>query len=207
MAVLLFNLPLVAAAVSFGPGLLAIVAVETFTIARREKLPLKRVVMPVLGANILSSIAGIAFSLGMAMMPYLDTEGWETKLLASAVVIILFLVGFATTTVLKKLTSWACGVGWLWGLLWLLMLVVGVMIIGVMNTPLNEWMKLLLSIAYFAIGWVMSWVTEGACLARLLPNPGVHLGQSIAIANLRSYAYVAIPIILLVFLRVIYLSR
>ncbi|HEY9689596.1 MAG TPA: hypothetical protein V6D46_06345 [Coleofasciculaceae cyanobacterium] len=207
MAVPLFHLPLVASLISFGLGLFGIVAVETLTIARREKLPLSRVLMPVFGANILSSIAGMAFTLGMAMIPYLNDGGWETTFIGSLVLIILILVGFATQTSLKKLTPWPSGSRWLWGVLWLLMLIVGVMIIGVINTALNWWLKIPLAIAYFAIGWIMSWVTEGACLAKLLPNPGIHLGQSIAIANLRSYVYVAIPIIFFVFLRTIHLVR
>lgn len=203
MAVGLFHLPMFASLISFGWGLVAIVVLEVVTIARREKLSFWRVGYSVLGANLVSSITGIAFSFSLTSVPFLSYGDHVMRSLTVVLIGCLGLMGLSTHSALSQLTPWRVGSRWLWVLFWPLNLVIALVIIGIINAPLPIALKILSAFIYFMMGWFMSWAIEGACLAKWLPNPSPHLGQSIAIANLRSYAYLVVPLTLAIYFHAI----
>jgi hypothetical protein len=67
----------------------------------------------------------------------------------------------------------------------------------------NNWVLQLLATAiYYSVGLVLSIVVESFWLSRRLLEKTATLGQTMLIANVRSYAYIAIPItIFLLFLK------
>lgn len=201
MAVSLFNLPLFASFISFGWGLVAIIAIEAITILKRETYSSKRVWIAVTGANLVSSITGLIFSFGLVVIPFLNYgDDWNRRI-TFVLIGCLGLMGLTTHDALRQLTPWSVGWRWLWLLFWPFNLVLALVIIGIINAKFPFWIELFCAFAYFMIGWAMSWAIEGACLAKWLPNPSVHLGRSIAIANLRSYAYVVIPLVIGLYLQ------
>lgn len=203
MAVGLFHLPMFASLISFGWGLVAIIVLESITISRREKLSFWRVGLAVLGANVISSITGIVFSFGLTSVPFLSYGDDWTRSITIIILLCLGLLGLSTHSALSQLTPWQFGSRWLWLLFWPLNLVIALVIIGILNAPLPIGLKIPCAFLYFMMGWFMSWAVEGACLAQWLPNRSVHLGQSIAIANLRSYAYLVVPLTLAIYFHAI----
>jgi hypothetical protein len=203
MAVGLFHLPMFASLISFGWGLVAIIVLESITIARREKLSFWRVGLAVLGANVVSSITGIIFAFGLTGVPFLTYGDHWNRTIIIAILVCLGLMGIPTHWTLSQLTPWRVGPRWLWLLFWPLNLVIALLIFGIINAPLSVVLKVPCAFLYFMMGWFMSWAIEGTCLAKWLPNRSVHLGQSIAIANLRSYAYLAVPLTLAIYFHAI----
>ena len=57
-------------------------------------------------------------------------------------------------------------------------------------------LQILAFIIFLPVGFFLSIVSEGFCVVRFLPQPSSTLGMTILVMNLRSYAYVAIPITL-----------
>ena len=67
MAVPLFYLPLVASVVSFGIGLFLIILLEAWTLVQRENLEFWRSIRLVIGANLLSTLAGFGVVMALTL--------------------------------------------------------------------------------------------------------------------------------------------
>lgn len=206
--VLLLDLPLIASIVSFGVGLLLIIGVESITLAQRERLNQVKSIQISTVANLFSTVVGLFFVLGLASLPYASVNIYLMLGL-----FFLFL-GVISTHFFKQIHlrafSWYPIV---WGTVWFLSLFLESILIRLINSL--DWttitipvfsnfsldfhtniLQLLAFIIFLSVGFFLSIVSEGFCLVRFLPQPSSTLGMTILVMNLRSYAYVAIPITL-----------
>jgi hypothetical protein len=196
MAVPYLYLPFTASFFSFGIGFVLIVLLEAWILARRENLQFRRSVWLVTVANLHSTVAGIVFSIALTALPSMlnfPMSGGNWIFLPLAIVIWLSL-GDGTAKCLKDLTKLWSGNSLIWGLVWVIILFAEFFFIGLVNTTNNKVLKLLVTAIYFSVGFAMSIVVEGAYLSRSLPEKSATLGKTLLIANVRSYAYIAIPI-------------
>lgn len=206
--VLLLDLPLIASIVSFGVGLLLIIGVESITLAQRERLNQVKSIQISTVANLFSTVVGLFFVLGLASLPYASLNIYLMLGL-----FFLFL-GVISTHFFKQIHlrafSWYPIV---WGTVWFLSLFLESILIRLINSlnwttitiPISSnfsldfytnILQLLAFIIFLSVGFFLSIVSEGFCLVRFLPQPSSTLGMTILVMNLRSYAYVAIPITL-----------
>ena len=212
MAIWLLQVPLSAGLISYGLGLVAIVLLESFILSQREQLPLGKAIRLSLGANLISLIMGILVILGIGGLPY--GAGWWL-LVPACFLLIGFSQGFFAHLKLRSphfdwlISPWPGTI--LWGIFWFGTLLAGLLLISIVPTinpvttaggsfpdpgvPLYiNALQLLAVTAFLAIGFTISLITEGFYLGQFLPKPSPNLGQTTLIMNLRSYAYIAVPI-------------
>ncbi len=216
MAIWLLQVPLSAGLISYGVGVVAIALLEGFILSGREKLALRRSLVAAGWANLCSLALGLLVIMGFAALPY---SILGKLFLAIAYVL---LIGFSSVSVpyfqFDNLRPYPAGrilvQLLIWGGSWFVILSSSLWLITVINT-LNpgtvsgktfpdtnvpfyvNFLQLLAVMLFVAIGFAMSVVSEGFCLMRLLPEVSEHLWQTVVVMNLRSYAYVAIPITLI----------
>lgn len=210
--VLLLDLPLIASIVSFGIGLLFIIGVESMTLAHREHLNRVKSIQISTVANLFSTVVGFFFVLGLASLPYASLT------IYLMLGLFFLLLGAISTHFLKRIRLQAFS--WhpiVWGIVWFLTLFLEATLISLVNS-LN-WTIVTISISpnfsiqlytnilqifafiiFLSVGFFLSIVLEGFCVVRFLPQLSSSLGMTILIMNLRSYAYVAIPITLVLWL-------
>ncbi|MDJ1175918.1 hypothetical protein [Roseofilum capinflatum] len=188
---LLFPLPLFASLVSFGAGFLLILVCEALTLHKRETIVAWYAFRLVTEANLLSTLAGAAV-LFFFFIGFFDISIslWTNP--------ILFLsIGFSTACFLKRFTYLKHRSPLFWSGVWIVLLYVDgllLVVLGVNTEGLFLTLLKFLGVAvYFAIGFFLSLIVEGAWLGWRLP-PGKTLGKTLLIMNLRSYAYIVIPI-------------
>ena len=206
--VVLLNLPLIASIASFGIGLLFIIGIESITLAQREHLKRFKSIQILTVANLFSTLVGVFFILGVTYLAYLSLD---TYLIVG---LFLILFGSLSTHFFKRIHLKAFSLNpLLWSILWFLILLLEVTLIGFINSlnwttvtvPIftnfrvefyTNILQILAFIIFLSVGFFLSVVSEGFCLVRFLPQPSSTLGMTILVMNLRSYAYVAIPITL-----------
>jgi hypothetical protein len=205
MAVGLFYLPFAASVISFGVGFLLIVWLEAWILVRRENLQLWHSVRLVTEANLLSTLAGIGVVLTLAGLPYelnfqyMGNFSWLFWLIVATVCLGL---GVCTAGSLKHLSKFWSGHFLIWSIVWAIILFAELTLIGLVNSTHNWVLQLLATAIYYSVGLVLSIVVESFWLSRRLSEKTATLGQTMLIANVRSYAYIAIPItIFLLFLK------
>lgn len=209
MAVLLLPLPLFASLVSYGLGMVAIIGLETAVVVRRSFLGVRQALVLVAVGNLLSLMAGLVFALGMAAMPYLSYGSGGMAVLNGLVMGLTGLTvvgtGLASATTLAWLGPGKARSRWRWVgggvLVWAIIFFGLFILLAAVGAVQPLWLKLPLAWLYFGIGWIMSWVIEAAWIGlgcrRSLTRPQLQrLMKTVAIANLRSYAYLAVPITL-----------
>lgn len=216
MAVLLLPLPLFASLVSFGFGMVAIITLETVVVARRSSLGRKRAFELVASGNLISLLAGLIVALGMAALPYVSLRSndplWLTNYCVMGLTALTVgLTGLASAATLFWLREgrprsphrrrWAIGRSLLGVLGWAIIFLGLFFLLAAVGAVQPLWLKLPLAWVYFVIGWTMSWVIESAwvglwCRRSLTQTQLSQLMKTVAIANLRSYAYIAVPITL-----------
>jgi hypothetical protein len=210
--VLLLDLPLIASIFSFGIGLLFIIGVESMTFAQRERLNRVKSIQISTVANLFSIVVGLFFVLGLASLPY---ASFNIYLMLG--LFFLFL-GVLSTHFLKRINLQVFSFHPIvWGILWFLILFLEAILITFINSlnwttvtvPIfqdfsldfhTNILQIFAFIIFLSVGFFLSVVSEGFCLVRFLPQPSSTLGMTILIMNLRSYAYVAIPITLVLWL-------
>lgn len=214
MAVGMFSLPLFASIVSFGLGLVAIVVLEARILAQRTGLGHGRSLWLMAVANFWSFLAGLGFTLGATVLPFL---GYGSNSLELRFIIALWFgsiaaAGLGTATTRQVWRGRAIGSWRRWAergfalLVWLLGWMAIFVAIAVINDrSLSPILHTLIAILYFGLGWVLSWTIEAAwivsrCRAEVSAGAGRSLIKTVAIANLRSYAYIAVPITIGLFL-------
>ncbi|HBB33898.1 MAG TPA: hypothetical protein DDZ80_29995 [Cyanobacteria bacterium UBA8803] len=215
MAVWLIQVPLGAGFISYGLGLIAIALLEGWILARREYLPLKRAMLLSGLANLCSVTIGFLVIMGLAALPY---SAISYLFLGLVVLLLVFfsrrlfssiaLPCFNKYPFIGKLIELA-----VWGLIWFGVLLISLILIGIVNqiNPATvagvafpdpnvpfyvNLLQLLAVVCFLAIGFAMSLVSEGFCIAQVLSKSSRELWRTILIMNLRSYAYIAIPITL-----------
>ena len=221
MAVPFFYLPLIASIFSFGIGFILLVLLETWILKQRESVLLGRSFRLVAEANLLSTLAGLAVVIIMTGLPSLfilptpsDLLVWNVflwYLLFWGILILFFLgVGICTAGFLKRLTPFGRGNFILWGVAWMVVLFADLVLLGIIGeivyTPglLITGLKLLGVATYFSIGFILSLVIEGFWLARHLSKTST-LGTTILLMNIRSYAYIVIPITIAILIEKLHL--
>ncbi|MBD2127731.1 hypothetical protein NDI39_28470 [Microcoleus sp. ZQ-A2] len=206
--VVLLDLPLIASIASFGIGLLFIIGVESITLAQREHLNRFKSIQILTVANLFSTLVGVFFIFGVASLGY---PALYTYLILG---LFLILLGALSTYFFKRINlKYLTLNSIIWGILWFLILFVEVILIDFINS-LNwttvtvkifpnfsidfytNLLQVLAFIIFLSVGFFLSIVSEGFCVVRSLPQPSPTLGMTILVMNLRSYAYVAIPITL-----------
>ncbi|MBD2015429.1 hypothetical protein H6F96_15820 [Microcoleus sp. FACHB-53] len=206
--VVLLNLPLIASIASFGIGLLFIIGIESITLAQREHLNRFKSIQILTVANLFSTLVGVFFIFGVASLGY---PSLVTYLILGLFVL---LFGSLSTHFFKRIHLKAFSLNpLLWGILWFLILFLEVTLIRFINSlnwttvtvPIftnfsvefyTNILQILAFIIFLSVGFFLSVVSEGFCLVRFFPQPSSTLGMTILVMNLRSYAYVAIPITL-----------
>lgn len=205
MAVGLFYLPLAASVISFGVGFFLIVWLEAWILVRRENLQFWHSVRLVTQANLLSTLAGIGVVITLTGLPFelggspLGNLSWIFWLIVATLVLGL---GVCTAGSLKHLTKFWSGHFLIWSIVWVMILFAELTLIGLVNSTNNWVLQLLATAIYYSVGLVLSIVVESFWMSRRLSQITATLGQTMLIANVRSYAYIAIPItIFLLFLK------
>ena len=103
---------------------------------------------------------------------------------------------------LKHLTRFWSGQFLIWSVVWVMIVFAELTLIGLVNSTNNWVLQLLATSIYYSVGLVVSIVVESFWVSRRLSEKTATLGQTMLIANVRSYAYIAIPItIFLLFLK------
>lgn len=202
MAVPLFSLPLFASVVSFGAGFLLILLCEAWTLHKRETIAAWRAFRWVTEANLLSTLAGVAVVLLFTGRPFVFSplgDRVQTSLFLGIALIFFLGIGFSTAYFLKRFTSLQRSYPLFWSGVWIVLLFVDLLLLGALGNIVYAKglflrpLKFLGVAVYFAIGFLLSLITEGAWLGWRLPE-GKTLSKTLLIMNLRSYAYIAIPI-------------
>jgi hypothetical protein len=202
MGVLLLDLPLAASIVSYGIGFLLIVLLESWILAQRENLRFWHSIRLLTGANLVSTLAGVGVVIALAGLPMAFSFRGNESLVVWLILLSLCLgLGVCTAESLKYLTQLWSGHFLLWGIVWAVIILAELLLIGVVNSSNNQVLQLLATAIYLMVGFVLSVVVEGFWLSRYLPYKSNTLGQTLLIANLRSYAYIAIPITIFLLLR------
>jgi len=205
MAVGLFYLPLAASVISFGVGFFLIVWLEVWILRRRENLQLWRSVRLVTEANLVSTLAGIGVVITLTGLPF-ELGGFPLRnfswLFWLIVVTLCLGLGVCTAGSLKHLTKFWSGHFLIWSIVWAMILFAELVLIDLVNSTKNWVLQLLATAIYYSVGIVLSIVVESFWVSRRLSVKTTNLGQTMLIANVRSYAYIAIPItIFLLFLK------
>lgn len=205
MAVGLFYLPLAASVISFGVGFFLIVWLEAWILVRRENLQFWHSVRLVTEANLLSTLAGIGVVITLAVLPF-ELGGFQQEnfsLLFWLIVATVCLgLGVCTAGSLKHLTQFWSGHFLIWSIVWAMIFFAELALIDLVNSTKNWVLQLLATAIYYSVGLVLSIVVESFWVSRRLSEKTTTLGQTMLIANVRSYAYIAIPITLfLLFLK------
>ncbi len=205
MAVGLFYLPLAASVISFGVGFFLIVWLEAWILVRRENVQFWHSVRLVTQANLLSTLAGIGVVITLTGLPFelggspLENFSWIFWLIVATLCLGL---GVSTAGTLKHLTKFWSGHFLIWSIVWAMILFTELVLIGLVNSTNNWVLQLLATAIYYSVGLVLSVVVESFWVSRRLSEKTATLGQTMLIANVRSYAYIAIPItIFLLFLK------
>ncbi len=205
MAVVLFYLPVAASVISFGVGFFLIVWLEAWLLIRRENLQLWHSVRLVTQANLLSTLAGIGVVIILSGLPYelnIRYMGSFSLIFWLIVATLCWGLGVCTADSLKHLTKFWSGHFLIWSIVWAMILFAELALIGLVNSTNNWVLQLLATAIYYSVGLVLSIVVESFWLSRRLLEKTATLGQTMLIANVRSYAYIAIPItIFLLFLK------
>ncbi|WP_333474931.1 hypothetical protein [Allocoleopsis sp.] len=206
--VILLDLPLIASIASFGIGLLFIIGVESITLAKREHLSRFKCIQISTVANLFSTVVGLFFVLGLASLPYASLN------IYLMLGLFFLLLGALSTHFLKRIHLQAFS--WhpiVWGTLWFLSLFLESILIKFINSlnwqtvtvPIfssfsidfhTNSLQIVAFVIFLSVGFFLSLVSEGFCIVRFLSQPSSTLGMTILVMNLRSYAYVAIPITL-----------
>jgi hypothetical protein len=210
--VVLLDLPLIASIASFGIGLLFIIGIESITLAQREHLKRFKSIQILTVANLFSTLVGVFFILGLASL--VDPSLYTYLILG----LFFILLGALSTHFFKRIRlNFLTLNPLLWGILWFLILVVEIMLVRFINSlnwtsvtvPIfsnfsidfyTNILQVLAFIIFLSVGFFLSIVSEGFCVVRSLPQPSPTLGMTILVMNIRSYAYVAIPITLVLWL-------
>lgn len=206
--VVLLDLPLIASIASFGIGLLFIIGVESITLAQREHLNRFKSIRILTIANLFSTLIGLFFVLGVTILPSYSLY------LYLILGLFLILLGVVSTHFFKRINLKYLSLNPLtWSILWFLILFVEVILIDFINSlnwttvtvPIasklsvdfyTNILQILAFVIFLSVGFFLSLVSEGFCVVRFLPQPSSTLGMTILVMNLRSYAYVAIPVTL-----------
>ncbi|HEY9652933.1 MAG TPA: hypothetical protein V6C95_19915 [Coleofasciculaceae cyanobacterium] len=197
MAVGLFYLPLAASVISFGVGFILIVWLEAWILVRRENLQFWRSVRLVTEANLWSTLAGIGVVITLTGLPFelggfpLGSFSWLFWLIVAT---LCFGLGVFTAGSLKRLTKFWSGHSLIWSIVWAMIFFGELALISLVNSTNNWILQLLATAIYYSVGLVLSIVVESYWVSRRLSEITATLGQTLLIANVRSYAYIAIPI-------------
>ncbi|CAN1209976.1 hypothetical protein TUMEXPCC7403_07245 [Tumidithrix helvetica PCC 7403] len=214
MAVWLLQIPLSAGIISYGLGLIGIVTLEGFILAKREQVHLGKAILFSGLANLCSLVMGFLVIMGIAGLPYGAT--WIPMAIAYFLLVIFSWLFFSKKRsqdsiippLLLSLLG-LCG----WGLIWFCGLICSLFLLGsvgvlnpatVAGKPFPDLsvpfyvniLQLLGVVVFLGIGFAMSVVSEGFCITKLLSNSSDKLKRTVLIMNLRSYGYIAIPITL-----------
>lgn len=214
-AIVLLQIPIVVGFISYGTGLLGIALLEGFILSKREKLNLGKSIAVSGLANSCSLLLGILMTMGLAALPY-GVLG-----ISSLGILYTLLIFFSWSSVpyfqlqnlnlhskLRPVIRLA-----IWSIIWFVAIVGSFQLIFIVNqlnpstvggvrfpdpnvSFLVNGLQLLTVILFLAIGFSTSVVSEAFCLIRLLPQPSTTVWRTALIMNLRSYAYIAVPITL-----------
>ncbi|MDX2217286.1 MAG: hypothetical protein SFY66_28725 [Oculatellaceae cyanobacterium bins.114] len=215
MAVWLLHIPLGAGLISYGIGLVAIALLEGFILSQRENLALGKSMIVTGLANLCSCLLGVLIVMGLAALPYSIVGLLFLGLLYGLLIFFSWssipLVRFKGSSqpqiwnILMHLIMWSS--------IWFALLLSSLLLIpavGALNPNtvaggrfpdptvllIVNGAQLLAVMLFVAIGFAISVVSEGFCLTRLLPQASTSLWHTVLIMNLRSYAYIAVPITL-----------
>ncbi|MBD2461395.1 hypothetical protein H6G89_10080 [Oscillatoria sp. FACHB-1407] len=216
MAIWLLQMPLGASLLSYGVGLVAIALLEGAILWRRENLALKRSLIISAVANLYSLGLGLLAIAGFAALPY---SILGTVFLGTLYVLLILaswsFVPYFQMQRLKQYPLWrTLSRLAIWGGIWFALLLSSLLLISIVHTinprttagirfpdptvPLYvNALQLLAVMLFIGIGFAISVVSEGACLTRWLPQSSNRLWRTVLVMNLRSYAYIAVPITLL----------
>lgn len=203
MAIWLLQIPLSVGFITYGLGLIGIIILEGLILAKRENISFNKGISLSFLANFCSLILGNLFIWGLSALPY-AAIGWQMLGLSYLLLVIFSSLLFPLKQskhfiinpfFLKILSLFS------WSLIWFCGFIYSMVLLSLpFFSPTSFFIKILqlLAVAIFmGIGFAMSLVSEGFCLKKLLPENSGNLGKTILIMNVRSYAYIAIPITLL----------
>ena len=201
IAIQLIYTPLTVAIYTLGIGLIAIVIIESIILMRREHVSLLSALRYTLGANLLSTALGFLLAIGFGAPPLIPIY-WG---IFYACMVFMSIQSIPLLN-LKRFPLWLS-----WGLLWLIILV-GIIYLFIAISEINpatasgkpfpDWdvpfyiniIQLLLTVGFMAIGFFVSFCSEGFYLSKMLSKPTTSVLQTVWIMNLRSYVYVALPL-------------
>lgn len=207
MAVSLFSLPFFASLRSVGMALVLIVLCEAWIVQQRQPISFRRSLRLVTEANLLSTVAGLVAVMFFSGLPYslfYQPGNLFYVALFWGIALLFFLsIGRCTASFLKRWIRPKRYSFLRWSLAWVVLLVGDLFLMGAVGqlvyakAPLLRVLKLVGAAVYLAIGFLLSLVVEGAWLQRRLPECK-RLEKTILLMNLRSYAYIAIPITIVI---------
>ncbi|MFB2895710.1 hypothetical protein ACE1CI_22615 [Aerosakkonemataceae cyanobacterium BLCC-F50] len=209
MAIGLLQIPLITGIVTYGFSLIAIVILEAIIFSQKEAVSLSKAIVYTALANFCSLMMGVIIIIGISGLPYGAT--WLPLGIGYSILLLFSTQTFPITQNLSLAIE-----GWIfnlfaWGIIWFCGLFCSVFLlitVGAINPdvtagkPFPDWdvpfyiniVQLLGVVGFMGLGFAMSIVSEAFCLTKLLKNSSKQIKRTILIMNVRSYAYIALPI-------------